>query len=194
MFAPALLGKVVGHAVADDARADDDDVRPRRERAHADPPPPLILDAWDEMLARGAGTPDRATRGQRNAALTPHATSDASSASAGSRSRGDRAKPVHRWGMGRVSRRGVQPGHQPERRDGRDRGRCRDRRPGPGRHRRRAPRLRSRPTGRGRRPRSARRCSTGSPTCSSATSRSWPARETLNTGKAMRESRADMPT
>ena len=33
--APAELGEVVGHAVADDAGADDDDIRPRRERAHA---------------------------------------------------------------------------------------------------------------------------------------------------------------
>ena len=33
---PAMLGEVVGHAVADDAGADDDDIRPRRKRAHAD--------------------------------------------------------------------------------------------------------------------------------------------------------------
>src|SRR5690349_15069492 len=36
---PALLGQVIRHAVADDAGADDDDVRSRRDRAHADPPP-----------------------------------------------------------------------------------------------------------------------------------------------------------
>ena len=34
---PAQPGEVVDHAVADDSRADDDDVRPRRERAHAGP-------------------------------------------------------------------------------------------------------------------------------------------------------------
>jgi hypothetical protein len=38
-----LLGQVIRHAVTDDAGADDDDIRPRRERAHADLLHPSML-------------------------------------------------------------------------------------------------------------------------------------------------------
>ena len=63
---------------------------------------------------------------------------------------------------------------------------------GPGGDRRGPPRLRRDRLAADARPPSAPRSSTASPTCSSATSRSCAVAETLNTGKAMRESRWDI--
>ena len=76
--------------------------------------------------------------------------------------------------VGRLRRRHLQPGRQPVRRDRRDRGGRRDRRPGPGRDRRRAPRVRHDRLAAPARPASAPPCSTASPRSSTATSRRWP--------------------
>ena len=54
--APAGLGEVVGHAVADDPGTDDHDVRPVGKRAHSVPSSAhLTPGPWAEILARGAG-------------------------------------------------------------------------------------------------------------------------------------------
>ncbi len=171
-------------------------VRPIRKRAHRRGRPPVWparVEAWGEILARGRSPGRGTTRGNDSLTLRRAGTilSPPSSRTIVADARGSRAQPLHQRRVGRLRRWRQQPGREPVRR-------------------RSWPRSTSRPTSRSRR---------RSPPPASAFDRTdWPrtptaeraalldrvaglidrdleemARlETLNTGKAMRESRWDM--